>query len=97
MFGLLMQHYSWPLAIMLSADRVPVKSMRLIGAMALLGCPGLWADFIGRVIRSLPFLHRSVPDRCGRLSVRMRTLTGDPPSERIGPSLTFGYVQAMPR
>ena len=28
MFGLLMRHCSWPLAIMLSADRVPVKSTR---------------------------------------------------------------------
>jgi len=27
-FGLLMRHCSWPLAIMLSADRVPVKSTR---------------------------------------------------------------------
>jgi hypothetical protein len=54
-FGLLMRHYSWPLAIMLSADRVPVKNTRLIGAMALVGCPGLWADWRGCVIRSLPF------------------------------------------
>ena len=28
MFGLLMRRCSWPLAIMLSADRVPVKSTR---------------------------------------------------------------------
>ena len=28
MFGLLMRRWSWPLAIMLSADRVPVKSTR---------------------------------------------------------------------
>ena len=54
-FGLLMRHCSWPLAIMLSADRVPVKNTRLIGAMALVGCPGLWADWRGCVIRSLPF------------------------------------------
>jgi len=31
----------WPLAIMLSADRVPVKSTRSRGALALLGCPDL--------------------------------------------------------
>ncbi len=28
MFGLLIRHCSWPLAIMLSADQVPVKSTR---------------------------------------------------------------------
>ncbi len=55
MFGLLMRHYSWPLAIMLCAERVPVKNTRLIGAMALVGCPGLWADWLGCVIRSMPF------------------------------------------
>jgi hypothetical protein len=27
-FGLLMRHCSWPLAIMLSADRVPVNNTR---------------------------------------------------------------------
>ncbi len=54
-FGLLMRRCSWPLAIMLSADRVPVKSTRLIGAVALVGCLALWADWLGCVIRSLPF------------------------------------------
>ena len=54
MFGLLMRHCSRPLAIMLSADRVPVISTRLRGALALVGCPGPWADWLGCVIRSLP-------------------------------------------
>ena len=45
----------WPLAIMLSADWVPVISTRSRGAVALLGCPDPWADWRGCVIRSLPF------------------------------------------
>ena len=37
---------------MLSADPVPVKSTRSKGAMARVGCPDLWADWLGCVIRS---------------------------------------------
>ena len=51
MFGLLMRHFTRPLAIMLSADWVPVISTRFKGAVALLGCPYLWADWRGCVIR----------------------------------------------
>ena len=40
---------------MLSADQVPVKSTRSYGAMAQMGCPDPWADWLGCVIRSLPF------------------------------------------
>ena len=68
MFGLLMRHFAWPLAIMLSADRVPVKNTRSLGAMALLGCPGLWADWLGCVMRSLPF-PTSLCGWCSRLLV----------------------------
>jgi len=53
--GLLMRRLAWPLAIMLCADRVPVTSTRSLGAMAQVGCPDLWADWRGCVIRSLPF------------------------------------------
>ena len=53
MSGLLMRHFAWPLAIMLSADRVPVNNTRSLGAMALVGCPDLWADWLGCVIRSI--------------------------------------------
>jgi hypothetical protein len=35
----------WPLAIMLSADWVPVISTRSLGAVALVGCP----DLMGRL------------------------------------------------
>jgi len=63
-FGLLMRHLSWPLAIMLSADWVPVKSTRSLGAMAQVGCPDLWADWLGCVMRSLPF----PTSWCGRVS-----------------------------
>ncbi len=59
-----MRHFSWPLAIMLSADRVPVKNTRSIGALAQMGCPGLWADWLGCVIRSVPFPTSS----CGKVS-----------------------------
>jgi len=53
--GLLLQPCSWPLAIMLSADQVPVRSTRFEGAWHEVGCPDLWADWRGCVIRSLPF------------------------------------------
>ena len=65
MFGLLMRHWSWPLAIMLSADRVPIKNTRSIGAWGLMGCPGLWADWLGALSVHCPFqpLARSVVPR----------------------------------
>ena len=59
MFGLFMRHSAWPLAIMLSADPVPVKSTRSSGAMARVGCPDLWADWRGCVIRSIALSNLS--------------------------------------
>jgi predicted DNA-binding transcriptional regulator AlpA len=53
--GLLVRRFAWPLAIMLSADRVPVKNTRSDGAMAQMGCRGLWADWLGCVMRSCSF------------------------------------------
>ena len=42
MSGLFMRHWTWPLAIMLSADWVPVIFARFKGALAQVGCPDLW-------------------------------------------------------
>src|SRR5680860_481081 len=53
-----MRLYSWPLAIMLSADWIPVNSTRSLDALARMGCSDLWADWLGCVIQSLPFQLR---------------------------------------
>lgn len=66
MFGLLLRHSSWPLAIVLSADRVPVKSTRSYGAVALVGCPDLWIDWLGCAFRCSPF-PTSVAGSCPRV------------------------------
>ena len=47
--------FAWPLAIMLSADRVPVKSTQLKAAVAQVGCPDLRVDRLGALSLSLPF------------------------------------------
>ena len=62
--GLLMRHFSWPLAIMLSADPVPVKTARSLGAMAHMGCPDLWADWLGCIIRSISFPTSLSEEQC---------------------------------
>ncbi len=54
-FGLFTRHLTWPLTIMLSADRVPVNCTRSTSALAQMDCPGLWADWHGCVIRSKSF------------------------------------------
>jgi drug/metabolite transporter (DMT)-like permease len=41
-----------------------LKSTRSLGATAQVGCPGLWADWLGCVVRSLP----SPTSLCGKLS-----------------------------
>ncbi len=47
--------WKMPRGLMNSADRVPVNSTRSSGALALVGCPGLWADWLGCVIQSIAF------------------------------------------
>ena len=52
----LFARYSCPLAKMLSAGSGSLSKARAcIGAPAQVGCPGPWADWLGCVMRSLPF------------------------------------------
>ena len=55
MCGLFVRHWTWPLAIMLSADWVPVKSTRSFAQWHKWVVPTYGADWRGCVIRSLPF------------------------------------------
>ena len=68
MFGLLMRRLTWPLAIMLSADWVPVKSTRSLGAMAQVGCPDLsgrlaWVRYQIIALSNLVVRENVPPDR----------------------------------